>query len=53
EKYQVAMEIDSLSDNLDTGFFTNTKRGKVNNCLRERRNWFSWTHIEQEIGLIG
>jgi proteasome lid subunit RPN8/RPN11 len=52
EKYQVAMEIDSLSSNLDTGFFTNTKRGKVNNSLHERRNWFSWTHIEQAIGLV-
>lgn len=47
EQYQFAMEIDSLSERLDTGFFTRRFNGQVNN----RRNltkdavWFSWTEI--------
>ena len=48
ESYQFAMEIDSISDRLDTGFFTRMHNGKVNN-RRDRKadsNWFSWLDSE-------
>ncbi len=49
EKYQFAMEIDSLTDNLDTGFFTRTMAGKTNN--RDNRKpsakWFDWVEVEK------
>lgn len=45
EPYQVAMEIDSLSRNLDTGFFTQKTNGKMNNSLYEKPKWYSWKSI--------
>ena len=49
EKYQFAMEIDSLTDNLDTGFFTRTMAGKTNNRqnLKPSARWFDWVEIEE------
>ncbi|MCB0630861.1 MAG: hypothetical protein KDD15_14040, partial [Lewinella sp.] len=50
EHYQFAMEIDSLTNGLDTGFFTRMSDGKVNN----RRNlipgtpWYSWIDTGKE-----
>lgn len=51
ELYQFAMEIDSLSSNLDTGFFTRMKNGKVNNKrnLNRQAKWYSWAETETEI----
>lgn len=49
EKYQLAMEIDNLSENMDTGFFTRTKQGRINNSLTARVNWFSWIDITDNI----
>ncbi|MEL7120635.1 MAG: hypothetical protein AAFO07_14380 [Bacteroidota bacterium] len=49
EKYQVAMEIDSLTKKLDTGFFTRQESGLVNNSLSNRPEWFSW-HSIVELG---
>lgn len=45
EPYQVAMEIDSLSKNLDTGFFCQKANGQVNNSAFDKKNWFSWHSI--------
>lgn len=47
QPYQFAMEIDSLSANLDTGFFTWRTSGDINNTLRgdEVLPWFSWPDI--------
>jgi len=44
ESYQFAMEIDSMSPRLDTGFFTRMKNGKVNNRknLITDTQWYSW-----------
>jgi len=43
ELYQFAMEIDSLSTRLDTGFFTRRKDGKVNNRKDLiTSTWYSW-----------
>lgn len=49
ERYQVALEIDSLSENLDTAFFTRSVNGTVNNLedLRSGADWFHWTEIEK------
>lgn len=49
EKYQLAMEIDSMTDNLDTGFFTRTRQGAINNSVRKRLEWFSWNEIERTV----
>ncbi len=48
EPYQFAMEIDSLSTRLDTGFFTRMKNGKVNNRknLLSHSQWYSWLEAE-------
>ncbi|MEM8584979.1 MAG: hypothetical protein AAGF87_11950 [Bacteroidota bacterium] len=47
--FQFAMEIDSLSEHLDTAFFSYRAEGVVNN--REQRidgsSWFSWSEIEK------
>ena len=50
EKYQLAMEIDSMTENLDTGFFTRTHQGAINNSVRKRLNWFNWNEIEKTVG---
>lgn len=49
EPYQIAMEIDSLSAALDTGFFTRKTDGGMNNAehLKTYSKWFSWREIEQ------
>jgi len=49
ELYQFAMEIDSLTQDLDTGFFTRQQDGKINNQdnLRPGARWFAWTEIEK------
>lgn len=48
EKYQFAMEIDTLTNNLDTAFFTRTRFGKTNNSsnLKADAKWFDWILIE-------
>ena len=49
QDYQFAMEIDSITENLDTGFFTRKKNGIMNNN-RDRNpdnSWFAWTTIEK------
>jgi proteasome lid subunit RPN8/RPN11 len=46
EKYQLAMEIDSLSEGLDTAFFSRKKSGEVNNRKdRISNRWFKWDQI--------
>lgn len=46
EKYQLAMEIDSLSEGLDTAFFSRKKSGEVNNRKdRVSNRWFKWTQL--------
>jgi proteasome lid subunit RPN8/RPN11 len=51
EPYQMAMEIDSLSATLDTGFFTRQTDGSMNNAehLKHGARWFGWREIEQFI----
>jgi len=47
--YQFAMEIDTLSEDLDTGFFTRRHSGQINNAafLRTGAKWFVWAEIEK------
>lgn len=47
ESFQFAMEIDSLTDRLDTAFFTRMNNGKVNNRknLKPNTPWYSWEDI--------
>jgi proteasome lid subunit RPN8/RPN11/gas vesicle protein len=47
-KYQIAMEIDSLTNTLDTAFFTRKVDGTINNVEHRKKgaNWFSWKKIE-------
>lgn len=47
--YQFAMEIDSLSENLDTAFFTWRKELSDMNNFKDRleENWLSWIEIEK------
>ncbi len=49
EPFQFAMETDSLTENLETGFFTRTRSGKVNNKadLKPASRWLDWTEIEK------
>ncbi len=49
QNFQVAMEIDTLSENLDTGFFVRTKDGQINNTrdMKEGEDWYSWMDIEK------
>lgn len=49
EKYQLAMEIDTLSDGLDMALFSRMQSGTVNN--RDQRiseSWFKWEKIMKE-----
>lgn len=50
EKYQFAMEIDTMTPHLDTGFFSRTASGAVNNTETRapETKWFYWTDIEQQ-----
>ncbi len=46
EKYQLAMVIDSLSEGLDTAFFTRKKTGEMNNRNdRATAQWFKWEQL--------
>jgi len=46
--YQFAMEIDSLTPDLDTGFFTWKQDGEnMNNDLDLNKTWLSWVEIEK------
>jgi proteasome lid subunit RPN8/RPN11 len=47
-KFQIAMEIDSLTESLDTAFFTRKNNGTINNVEHRRKGakWFSWKKIE-------
>lgn len=47
--YHFAMEIDSMTDWLDTAFFTYRSDGQMNNQQTRRREtrWFSWLEIEK------
>ena len=48
EPYQFAMEIDSLTENLDTAFFTWQKEGEVNNIdQRIGDSWFYWVDFQK------
>ncbi|MCC6461138.1 MAG: hypothetical protein IT260_11745 [Saprospiraceae bacterium] len=47
DEFQIAMEIDSLSENLDTAFFTMNSNGQVNNSIFYKPSWLSWTTIVQ------
>lgn len=49
EPYNFAMEIDSLTENLDTAFFTYLPDGQMNNRNTRLPNseWFSWSEIEK------
>jgi proteasome lid subunit RPN8/RPN11 len=49
ERYQFAMEIDTLTENLNTGFFTRTTSGGANNLdtVLPGSKWFEWTEIEK------
>ena len=49
QKYQIAMEIDSLTDTLDTAFFTRKIDGTINNVEHRKKgaSWFSWKKIEK------
>lgn len=50
EKYQFAMEIDTMTPHLDTGFFSRTASGAVNNMETQapETKWFHWADIEQQ-----
>jgi proteasome lid subunit RPN8/RPN11 len=48
--FQLAMEIDTLSENLDLAFFSYQQNGMVNNVpkdLKKGSQWFSWVKIDK------
>lgn len=45
EPYQFAMEIDSLSSNVDTGFFTWQQYPRMINNVTGTHSWYSWKDI--------
>lgn len=49
QKFQIAMEIDSLTKTLDTAFFTRKHDGSINNVEHRKKGakWFSWKKIEK------
>lgn len=51
EPYQFAMEIDSLTKQLDTAFFTRMMDGTINNKAQKLENtsWFSWLENVAEL----
>ena len=53
ELYQFAMEIDSLTEKLDTAFFTFSSDGKINNVKEkiENTNWFSWKEDVESLNI--
>ncbi len=51
EPYQFAMEIDSLTEKLDTAFFTRTMNGEINNTNdKKQASWFSWLENVEALG---
>ncbi len=48
KRYQLAIEIDTLSDGLDIAFFTRTLNGDVNNNidLRSDASWKKWNELK-------
>ncbi|MGB1217858.1 MAG: hypothetical protein ACPG5P_08265, partial [Saprospiraceae bacterium] len=48
--FQVAMEIESLTDELDLAFFSRKKDGEMNNTYTsgKPKEWFSWKEVEQQ-----
>ena len=54
EAYQFAMEIDSISGRLDTGFFTRKKDGVVNNIKDKTidARWHSWSYLQTTLANI-
>lgn len=49
--FQVAMEIDSLTPNLDMSMFTRKMDGSINNTQDRKPNtsWFKWTDIDNSL----
>lgn len=49
--FQVAMEIESLTKNLDLAFFTQKANGEMNNTYTSGKpaQWFSWRDIENKL----
>ena len=47
QPYQFAMEIDPLTERMDTAFFTRQKNGQTNNQFTRNPglSWFAWTEI--------
>ena len=48
QPYQIAMEIDSLTERLDTAFFSRKSSGRMNNVEHRKKGtqWFTWKKIE-------
>ena len=48
ETYTLAMEIDTLSEGLDTAFFTRTREGQINNIQQKKEgtHWFRWADLK-------
>ena len=51
DDFQIAMEMDTLTRNLDTGVFTKNAQGEVNNSDISAPHWYSWHDILQSVGL--
>lgn len=49
EKFQFAMEVDTLTPNQDLACFTHRQDGEMNNFEKISQNWFSWIEIEQRL----
>ena len=49
KKYQLAMEIDPLTENMDTTFFSRQQAGKMNNKedRQENTSWLKWVDIDK------
>lgn len=50
QEYHFAMEIDSMTDEYDLGFFTYFEKGQMNNTSIRKR-WFSWKAIEKKLDM--
>jgi proteasome lid subunit RPN8/RPN11 len=48
--FQVAMEMDTMTERLDIAFFTRAKNGQLNNTAnRKKDSWFSWRELTEEM----
>lgn len=49
KKYQLAMEIDPLTEDMDTTFFSRKQAGKMNNKedRKENTKWLKWVEIDK------